>query len=61
LKNTVQDLNNGSRISKENTSRSNHGNGKLMKMVRNYRCKHQQQNTRDRRENLRCRRYLRRY
>jgi hypothetical protein len=31
------------------------------KEVRNYICKHCQQNTRDRRENLRCRRYLRRY
>lgn len=30
------------------------GNGKPRKAVRNYRCKHQPQNTRDRRENLRC-------
>jgi hypothetical protein len=30
-----------------------------MKGIRNHICKHQQQNTRDRRENLRCRRFHR--
>jgi hypothetical protein len=33
------------------------GNGKPRKEVRNYRCKYHQQNKRDIRENLRCRRY----
>jgi hypothetical protein len=32
-----------------------------MKGIRNHICKHQQQNTRDRRENLRCRRFHREY
>jgi hypothetical protein len=36
------------------------GNGKPRKEVRNYKCKYYQQNTRDRRGNLRCRRYSRR-
>ena len=36
-----------------------HGSGKPRKEVRNYRCKYLQQNTRDRRESLRCRRYHR--
>ena len=31
------------------------GNGKPRKEVRNYRCKYHQQNTRDRRDNLMCR------
>ena len=31
----------------------------LGKKIRNHRCKHQQQNTRDGRENLRCRRFHR--
>jgi hypothetical protein len=51
----------GSKNNKENRNGSNHGNGKPRKEVRNYRCKHHQQNTRDRREHLRCRRYHRRY
>jgi hypothetical protein len=48
-------------IKKNPTNRSNPGNGKPKKEVRNYRCKIQQQITRARRENLRYRRYLRRY
>jgi hypothetical protein len=31
---------------------------KTRKDVRSYRCKHQQQNTRDKKENLRSRRYF---
>jgi hypothetical protein len=34
---------------------------KPRKEIRSHRCKHHQQNTRDRRENLRCRRYNRKH
>jgi hypothetical protein len=55
LTKAVQDLK--VEVEKENTNGSNHGNGKPRKEVRNYRCKHQQENIRNRRENLQCRRY----
>jgi hypothetical protein len=49
----------GSRNNKENTNGGKPGNGKPGKEVWNYRCKYCQQNIRERRENLRCRRYRR--
>ena len=49
-----------SRNNKENRNGGKPENGKPKKEVMSYRCKHQQQNTRNRRENLRCRRYCRR-
>jgi hypothetical protein len=45
---------------KKNTNGGKPGCGKPRKEVRNYRSKYHQQNTRDRRENLRYRRYHRR-
>jgi hypothetical protein len=48
---------NGSRNNREITRGDNSGDRKPRKEVRSHRCKHHQHNTRDRRENLRCRRY----
>jgi hypothetical protein len=50
---------NGSRNNKENTKGDNSGDRNHRKEIRNHRYKHQQQNTRDGRENLRCRRFHR--
>ena len=47
---------NGNRNNKEITKEDNPGARKPRKEIRSHRCKRQQQNTRDRRENLRCRR-----
>jgi hypothetical protein len=44
---------------KKSINGGNPGEGKLRKRNRNYRCKHQQWNIRDRRQNLRYRRYPR--
>jgi hypothetical protein len=44
---------------KKITKRDNTGDRKPRKEIRSHRCKHHQQNIRDRRENLRCRRYHR--
>jgi hypothetical protein len=49
---------NGNRNNKEITKGDNPGVRKPMKEIRRHRCKHHQENTRDRRENLRCRRYI---
>ena len=46
---------NGSRNNKEITKRDNLGDRAPRKEVMSYRCKHHQQNTRTREENLRCR------
>ena len=46
---------------KERTKRDKPGERKLRKEIRSQRCKHHQQNTRDRRENLKCRRYHRKH
>jgi hypothetical protein len=43
------------------TEGDNSGNRKPKKEVRKPRCKHNKQNTRDKRENLRCRRYHRKH
>jgi hypothetical protein len=51
----------GNRNKKEITMGSNPGDGKPRKEVKSYKCKHNQQNITDKRENLRLRRYLRRY
>ena len=64
--NQVKELNktknrNRNRNNKENTKGGNPGDGQLRKVIRSYRCKHHQQNSRDRRENIRCRRYHRKY
>jgi hypothetical protein len=49
----------GTRNYKEITKRENSGVRKPRKKVKNHRWNHYQQNTRDRRENLRCRRFHR--
>jgi hypothetical protein len=49
----------GNRNKKEIMKRDNPGVRKPRKEIRSHRCKHHQQNARDRRENLRCRRYHR--
>jgi hypothetical protein len=46
---------------KETIKRDNPGVRKPRKEIRSHRCKHHQQNTKDKRENLRCRRYLRKH
>ena len=60
LNKVVQDLKGEVESIKKNTNRGKPGCGKPRKEVRNYRSKYHQHNTRDRRENLRCRRYHRR-
>jgi hypothetical protein len=57
LNKNIQDLN-GNRNSKEIKKGSNSGDGKPRKEIRSYRYKHQQQNTRYRRQNLRHRRSI---
>jgi hypothetical protein len=52
---------NGSRNNKEITKRDNPSVRKPRKEMRSHRCKHHQQNTRDRRENQRGRRYHRKH
>jgi hypothetical protein len=52
---------NGSRNNKKITKGDSSGDRKLSKEVKSHRCKHHQHNTRDRRENLRCRRYHRKH
>jgi hypothetical protein len=52
---------NGSRNNKEITKRDNSPDRKSRKEIRNHRYKHYQLNTRDRRENLRCRRHHRKH
>ena len=56
LNKTTQDPNIEVETKKDTTKGDNSGDRKPRKEVRSYRCKHHQQNTRDRRENLRCRR-----
>ena len=58
---TMQDLKNGNRNNKEITKVDNPGDRKPRKVIRRHRHKHHQQNTRDRGENLRGRRYLRKH
>ena len=50
---------NGSRNNKEITKGDYSRDRKPRKEIKSHRCKHHQQNTRDRRENLRGRRYHR--
>jgi hypothetical protein len=52
---------NGNRNNKETTKGDSSGARKPRKEIRSHRCQHHQQNTRDRRENLRCRRYHRKH
>jgi hypothetical protein len=52
---------NGNRNNKEVTKGDNPGVRKPRKEVRSHRCKHHQQNARDRRENIRGRRYHRKH
>jgi hypothetical protein len=52
---------NGSRNNKEMTKGENSRNRKPRKEFRNHRYKDHQQNARDRKENLRCRRYYRKH
>lgn len=53
---TVQDL----KVEIKKQRKSKPGNGKPRKEVVTYRCKQRQQNTGDRRENIRCKRYYKR-
>jgi DNA anti-recombination protein RmuC len=57
LNKTIQDLKNGSRNNEENPKGDNSGYRNPRKEIRNHRSEHQQQNTKDGRENLRCRRF----
>jgi hypothetical protein len=57
LSKTVQDLKMERETIKKITKRDKSGDVKQRKEIKSYSCKHQQQNTRDRRENLRCRRH----
>jgi hypothetical protein len=50
---------NGSRNNKENPMGDNSGDRNPRKEIRNHRCEHQQQNIRDGRKNLKCRRFHR--
>ena len=52
---------NVNRNNKEITKGDNSGDRKSRKEIRSHRCKHHQQNTRDRRENLRNRRFHRKH
>jgi hypothetical protein len=52
---------NGGRNNKENPKGDNSGDRNLRKEIRKHRCEHQQQNTRDGRENFRYRRYHRKH
>jgi hypothetical protein len=52
---------NGSRNNKKIIKGDKSRDRKPTKEVRSHRCKHHQQNTRDRRENLRCKRYHRKH
>jgi hypothetical protein len=61
LNKTIQDLKNGSRNNTENPKGDNSGDRNPKKDIRNHRCEHQQQNTRDGRKNLRCRRFYRKH
>jgi hypothetical protein len=59
LNKTIQDL--MEIETKEITKGDNPGDRKPRKEIRNHRSKHHQQNTRDRRENLRCKRHHRKH
>jgi uncharacterized protein YoxC len=61
LNKTIQDLNVEKETMKKITKRDNPGERKPRKEIRSHRHKHHQQNTRDRREILRCRRYHRKH
>jgi hypothetical protein len=58
---TIQDLKNRNINNKEITKGDNPAVRKPMKEIRSHTCKHHQQNTRDRRENIRYRRYHRKH
>jgi hypothetical protein len=57
LNKTIQDLKMEKETIKKITKGDNSGNRKPKKEIRSHRCKHNQQNTRDRREHLRYRRH----
>jgi DNA-binding protein H-NS len=62
LNKTIQDLKiEVEKKNKELTKGDNSGDRNPRKEIRNHRCEHQQQNTRDGRENLRCRRVHRKH
>ena len=56
LNKNIQDLKQEIETIKKITKGDNPGDRNPRKEIRSHRCKHHQQNTRDRRENLRCRR-----
>ena len=57
LNKTIKDLKREVEKNKENPKGDDSGDRNPSKEVRNHRLEHQQQNTRDGRENLRCRRF----
>jgi hypothetical protein len=56
---TIQDLKIEEETIKKSQRETTYVDRKPRKEIRNHRCKHHQQNTKDRRENLRCRRFHR--
>jgi hypothetical protein len=56
---TIQDLKRGVETTKKTQNEKTLEIETLGKKIRNHRCKHQQQNSSDQRENLRCRRFHR--
>jgi hypothetical protein len=54
---TIQDLKRGVETTKKTQNEKTLEIETLGKKIRNHRCKHQQQNSSDQRENLRCRRF----
>jgi hypothetical protein len=61
LNKTIQDLKSEVKTIKTIPKGDNSGDRNPRKENRNHRCEYQQQNTRDRRENLRCRRFHRKH
>jgi hypothetical protein len=59
LREVTKPSKNGSRNNKEITNGDISGDRNPRKEIRDHRCQHQQQNTRDGRQNLRCRRFHR--
>jgi hypothetical protein len=61
LNTTIQNLKIELETIKKSKKGDNPGDRKPRKKIGSHRCKHQKQDTRDRRKNLRCRRYHRKH
>jgi hypothetical protein len=61
LSKTIQDIKNGNKNNEENPNGDNSRDRNPRKEIRKQMCEHQQQNTRDGRKNLRCRRLHRKH